>query len=125
MSRFRASSPYLLSALLTATGAAHFAFPKPYDGIIPAFIPGPPRAWTYGSGVLEWACAAGIFALRTRRSAATATAILFVAVYPANVEQAVHAQGVGRWVAIARLPLQIPLVLWAVQVRRASAAAAR
>jgi uncharacterized membrane protein len=32
---------------------------------------------------------------------------------------------VPRWVAVARLPLQVPLVLWALQVRRASDRAVR
>ncbi len=123
MPRLRQASPQLLAALLTVTGLVHFVFPKPYDGIIPTFVPGPPRFWTYASGLLEWACAAGLFAPVTRRRAATATAALFVAVFPANIDQAVHAHGAGRWFALARLPLQIPLVLWALQVRRAATAA--
>ncbi|MCU1590942.1 MAG: hypothetical protein JWP11_2198 [Frankiales bacterium] len=125
MPRLRHASPYLLASLLTVTGALHFAFPKPYDGIIPSYVPGPPRWWTYGSGVVEWACAAGIALPRTRRATAAATAVLFVAVFPANIKQAVDAHGVGRVLGLARLPLQIPLLLWAIQVRRASAAAAR
>ena len=125
MSRLRAASPYLLGSLLVVTGTIHFAFPKPYDGIIPGFVPGPPRFWTYASGLLEWACAAGIFAPRTRHHAATATALLFVAVFPANIEQAVNAHGTGRVLALARLPLQLPLLMWAWQVRRASAPGAR
>jgi uncharacterized membrane protein len=57
---------------------------------------------------------------RTRRSAATTAAALFVVVFPANVQMAVDPGGVPRWLAIARLPLQVPLVLWALQVRRAA-----
>lgn len=110
---------------MTVTGALHFIVPKPFDGIIPSYIPGPARFWTYASGLLEWACAAGVAHPRTRRTAATATAVLFVAVFPANIDQAIHAHGAGRWVAYARLPLQVPLVLWALQVRRASAADVR
>jgi len=125
VARLRTASPYLLAGLMTVTGFLHFVFPKPYDGIIPGFVPGPPRFWTYASGLLEWVCAAGVANPRTRRTAAVATALLFVAVFPANIQQAVHAHGTGRWVAYARLPLQVPLVLWALQVRRASAAGAR
>lgn len=121
MPRLRALSPYLLGGLLTVTGLAHFAFPGPYDAIIPHFLPGPRRFWTTVSGLVELACAAGLVAARTRRTAATAAAVLFVAVFPANVVQAAQAHGVGRWLALARLPVQIPLVLWALQVRRASA----
>lgn len=118
MSRFRTASPYLLAALLTATGAAHFAFPSPYDRIIPGFVPGPPRVWTYGSGLVEWACAASVALPASRRGGGLATAALFVAVFPANVEQALHTSGPGRWLALARLPVQLPLVLWALSVRR-------
>jgi len=121
----RAASPYLLAGLMIVTGALHFAIPKPYDDIIPGYVPGPARFWTYASGLLEWACAAGVAHPRTRRKAATGTALLFVAVFPANIQQAVHAHDASRWVAYARLPLQVPLVLWALQVRRASGAVAR
>jgi uncharacterized membrane protein len=120
--RLRVASPYLLAALLTIAGAAHFLFPEPFDRIIPGFVPGPPRFWTYASGVVEWACAAGLVPAATRRRAATSTAVLFVAVFPANIDQAVHTHGAGRWLALARLPLQVPLVLWALRLRRTTAA---
>lgn len=125
MSRLRAASPYLLAAVFTTTGVLHFLVPKPYDGLIPSWLPGSARVWVYGSGIAELACAAGIALPRTRRPAATATALLLVAVFPGNIEMAVHPGGVPRWVALARLPLQIPLVLWALQVRRASGLDAR
>ncbi|MCU1673497.1 MAG: hypothetical protein JWN77_1610 [Frankiales bacterium] len=125
MDRLRRSSPYLLAAVLTTTGWLHLVVPEPYDGLIPGWLPGSARTWVYGSGVIELACAAGLFVPRTRRPAATATALLFVAVFPGNVEMALHPGDAPRWLAIARLPLQIPLLLWALQVRRLSAADAR
>ncbi|MCA1719833.1 MAG: DoxX family protein [Actinobacteria bacterium] len=121
MDRLRRTSPYLLGAVLTTTGVLHLLVPKPYDGLIPSWLPGSARAWVYGSGVAELACAAGLFVPRTRRPAATATALLFVAVFPGNIEMAVHPGDTPRWLALARLPLQIPLLLWALQVRRVSA----
>ena len=125
MGRLRTASPYLLAGLLTTTGVLHFALPEPYDGLIPDWLPGSARAWVYGSGVAELACAAGLLAPRTRRHAATATALLFVAVFPGNIEMAVHPGDTPRWLALVRLPLQVPLLLWALQVRRASGADAR
>ena len=107
--------------MLTTTGVLHFAVPEPYDGLIPDWLPGEPRTWVYGSGVAELLCAVGLYAGRTRRHAATATALLFVAVFPGNVEMALNPGETPRWLALARLPLQVPLVLWALQVRRASA----
>ncbi|HWH27995.1 MAG TPA: hypothetical protein VNU26_03360, partial [Mycobacteriales bacterium] len=57
---------------------------------------------------------------RTRRAGATAAAALLVAVFPGNVYMAVEPGDVPRWLALARLPLQVPLVLWALQVRRST-----
>jgi uncharacterized membrane protein len=125
MGRLRTASPYLLAGLLTTTGVLHFAVPKPYDGLIPAWLPGSARSWVLGSGVAELACAAGLYLPRTRRHAATATALLFVAVFPGNIEMAVHPGDTPRLLAFARLPLQVPLLLWALQVRRSSGAGAR
>jgi uncharacterized membrane protein len=50
-----------------------------------------------------------------------AAAGLFAAVFPANVKMAVdwrHASPAKRAIAYGRLPLQIPLVLWARRVAR-------
>ncbi len=120
MTRLRAASPYLLAALLAAGGTLHFLVPGPYDRIIPSFLPAP-RLWTYASGVVELACAAAVLAPPSRRWGALATALLFIAVFPANVQMALDAQGpTARAVAYARLPLQVPLVLWALHVRRSA-----
>lgn len=110
-------SPYLLAAVLAGAGVLHFVRPEFYDALIPPFLPSP-RAWTYGSGVLELALAAAVATPRTRRIGGYATAALFVAVFPANVYAAIEPGDLPRWAAVARLPLQIPLVLWALQVAR-------
>lgn len=115
----RASSPFLLSALLAGAGATHFLSPEPYDAIVPGFLPAP-RAFTYGSGAVELLLAAAVAAPHTRRPGAAAAAALFVVVLPANLQMALDPGGVPRWLALARLPLQVPLVLWALQVRRAA-----
>lgn len=117
MSRLRAASPYLLTALLAGAGATHFLKPGFYDPIVPHALPGPARAWTYASGVAELAVAAAVAVPSTRRRGALAAAVLFVAVFPANVQMAVDATTVAeKAVAYARLPLQVPLVVWACQV---------
>ncbi|MFJ9708951.1 DoxX family protein [Streptomyces sp. NPDC101234] len=114
-------SPLLLAGLLAAAGVAHFAAPKQFDATIPRALPGPPRAWTYGSGAVELALAAGIALPRSRAVAARAATAFFVGVFPANVQMAVDWQKRPeplRTAALARLPLQIPLVLWARGVAR-------
>lgn len=118
-SRLRRASPWLLAALLVGAGTTHFLSPGPYDAIVPSFLPAP-RAFTYASGAVEVLLGAGVAVPRTRRPAATAAAVLFVVVFPANVQMALEPGGVPRWLALARLPLQVPLVLWALQVRRAA-----
>ncbi|MET8027229.1 DoxX family protein [Streptomyces avermitilis] len=115
MSRSERSS-LLLAGLLATAGVAHFAAPRQFDATIPRALPGKPRTWTYASGVAELALAAGVALPRTRRAAALATAAFFVGVFPANVKLAVdwrHRPAPLRTVALARLPLQVPLVLWA------------
>ncbi|MFF4307093.1 DoxX family protein [Streptomyces sp. NPDC001601] len=114
-------SPLLLAGLLATAGVAHFAVPKQFDATIPKALPGSPRAWTYGSGAVELALAAGIALPRTRKATARAAAAFFIGVFPANVQMAVDWQKRPeplRTAALARLPLQIPLVLWARGVAR-------
>lgn len=114
-------SPLLLAGLLAGVGIAHFATPRTFDAIVPRALPGSARTWTYASGVAELALAAGVALPRTRKAAARATAAFFVGVFPANVKMAVdwrHRPTPLKAAAIARLPLQVPLVLWARDVAR-------
>lgn len=113
-----------LAALLGVAGVLHLVRPEPFASIVPRRL-GDATPWVYGSGAAELACAAALAAPATRRTGALATAALFVAVYPANVQMAVsalrssRATTAYRAVALARLPLQVPLVLWALRVARA------
>ncbi|MCF3122084.1 hypothetical protein IPZ68_20590 [Streptomyces arenae] len=116
-------SPQLLAGLLAGAGAAHLALPKPFDAMVPRALPGNPRTWTYASAAIELALAAGIALPRTRRTAALATAAFFVGVFPANVQMAVdwrRRPAPLKAAALGRLPLQVPLVLWAKRVANTS-----
>lgn len=115
----RPSAAVLLGALLTGAGVLHFASPAFFDQIVPSVLPHP-RAWTYASGVAELGVGAAVLAPATRERGALAAAALFVAVFPANVQHALQAEGTEQVVAVLRLPLQVPLVLWALAVRRAA-----
>ncbi|MFF8103248.1 hypothetical protein ACF1AE_24215 [Streptomyces sp. NPDC014986] len=109
-------SPLLLAGLLAAAGTAHFAAPRRFDHIVPRSLPGSPRTWTYASGAAELTLAAGVALPRTRRAAALAAAAFFVGVFPANVKMAAdwrHRPAPQKAAALGRLPLQLPLVLWA------------
>jgi len=123
----RLSAPGL-AGLLAAAGAAHFLRPATFDPIVPSALPGPARWWTWGSGVAELAVGAAVAVPATRRAGAAAAAALFVAVYPANVQMTVdafagrgrYASRAGRVGTVVRLPMQVPLVLWALAVRRSA-----
>jgi uncharacterized membrane protein len=110
-----------LAGVLGVAGALHLVAPAPYDRLIPRRL-GAPRPWVYGSGVAEIACAAALVVPRTRRLGALASAALFVGVFPGNVTMAARAlrsprAGAGtRALTLARLPLQAPLVAWALHV---------
>jgi uncharacterized membrane protein len=112
-----------LAALLAGAGVTHFLAPRPYDLIVPKALPGKPRTWTYLSGVAEIAVAAAVVNPGTRRRGALAAAGLFVGVFPANVKMALDWRDRPlplRAGAYARLPLQVPLVVWAVKVARSA-----
>ncbi|WP_099024077.1 DoxX family protein [Mycolicibacterium palauense] len=117
------ASAYRLAALLIGVGITHFAAPKPFDAIIPAELPGSPRFYTYASGVAEVGTGALLLVPRTRRFGATAAAALFVGVFPGNLNM-VRLWWDKPWpmrlAALARLPLQIPMVTEALKVRRSA-----
>ncbi len=110
-----------LAVVLGAGGVLHLVKPQPYDGLVPRSL-GAPRPWVYGSGVAEIACAAALVVPRTRRLGALASAALFVGVFPGNVTMAARALRSPRAstgtkaLTLARLPLQVPLVRWALAV---------
>ena len=114
-----------LAALLAGAGVTHFAAPTFYDAMIPGFLPGTPRTWTYGSGLVELAVGAAVLAPRTRSLGALAAAALFAGVLPGNLKMAYDARrsdsAAYRAGTILRLPVQAPLITWALRVRRQSA----
>jgi uncharacterized membrane protein len=102
-----------LAALLAVSGVLHFVVPSRYEAIVPRRLPAR-RALVYASGVVELGCAAGLALPSTRRVAGLVSAGLLVAVFPANVQMTVDVfRRRSRWAraaALARLPMQLPLV---------------
>jgi len=114
---------YRIAALLLGIGTVHFVAPKPFDEIIPAELPGSPRFYTYASGVAEIGIGGLLLVERTRRLAALAAAALFIAVFPGNLNMVRLWWGKPwpmRIFALARLPLQIPMITAALKVSRNS-----
>jgi uncharacterized membrane protein len=114
---------YRMGALLMGMGTLHFAAPKPFDDIVPAELPGSARFYTYASGVAELATGALLLAPRTRKLGALSAVALFLAVFPANVNMVrlwKEKPLIMRLGAIARLPLQIPMITAALKIYRSS-----
>ena len=107
-----------LAALLTTTGVLHFTAPRPFVSIVPRSLPRP-ELLVAASGVAELVCAIALAVPRTRRVGGWLSAATFVAVFPANVSMALRSGRKPAWyraAAWARLPLQLPLIVGAVQV---------
>ena len=113
-----------LAALLLGAGTMHFVAPKFFDSTVPTQLPGDARTYTYASGVAELAIGTALAVPRTRRLGGGLAALLFVAVFPANVNMAVDwvksskTTNVQKAGALLRLPLQIPLVTESLKARR-------
>jgi uncharacterized membrane protein len=121
-----ASRATRMGALLVGMGILHFAAPKPFDGIVPVELPGSQRFYTYASGVGEVATGALLLAPKTRRLGALAAVALYISVFPANINmvrlwfQDPSKPLYMRFVAIARLPFQIPMITQALRIYRTS-----
>jgi uncharacterized membrane protein len=114
-----------LAVLLGVVGTAHFLKPDLFDLIVPRALPGPARAYTVGSALVEYTLAVGLARRSTRPMAGYGAAAFFVAVFPANVQMALDGGLPGKtgllgnaFAAWARLPFQVPLVWLAWQVGR-------
>jgi uncharacterized membrane protein len=109
--------------MLMGIGTVHFLAPKPFDQIVPAELPGNARFYTYASGVAEIGIGALLLPRPTRRLAALGAVFLFLGVFPANVNMCRlwwNKPWPMRIVALARLPLQIPMITTALRIRRNS-----
>lgn len=112
-----------LAAVMTAIGIAHFALPAPFLKIMPAYLP-QPLLLVYVSGFFEICGGLGLLVPATRRLAAWGLVALFIAVFPANLNQAMHAiafdpaHPLPSWLLWGRLPLQLVFIGWALQFTR-------
>ncbi len=111
-----AAATWLLSAVFISAGTLHFVRPQLFDAIVPPGLPLPARSATLISGAAELAGGVGLLLPATRSAASWGLAALLVAVFPANIYMAQHAEKFAptpAWALWARLPLQ-PLLIWLV-----------
>jgi uncharacterized membrane protein len=106
-----------LSLMLVFTGVSHFTSMKEdFVRMMPAAIPWP-RAMVYFTGICELAGAAGLLLPETRRVAAYALIVFFLAILPANIHAAragVTLRGRPATNLWLRIPMQILFIAVAI-----------
>ena len=115
-----------LSGVMLVAGMTHFLAPRSFDSVMPRLLPEVThRPLTYLSGAAEIGVGALMLIPRTRRIGGTLTAWLLIAVLPANIDVALRGgyPGLDGFIGSAaaawiRIPLQIPLIVWARSISR-------
>jgi len=123
--RLKIALRVLLALAMAFVGVTHFTSPEPFVRMIPASLPAP-LALVYLSGVAEIAGGLGLLVPNVRRAAGIGLIALYVAVFPANVNMALHHLPLGdtpvpTWTLWARLPFQLVFIAWAYWVAVARA----
>lgn len=104
-----------MAIALVALGTDHWLTPGRYLPMMPPWLPLQLELVLF-TGAAEIAGAVGLLWQRTRALAGMALAVYFVAVFPANIHNALNAVAVdglpqAAWYYWARLPFQ-PLAIW-------------
>lgn len=126
-----------MSSLLLATAMKHFRHPASFHQLVPDFLcrddsgrqPNGPFAvmtrdeWVALSGLVEAGAAVGLLIPATRKAAASGVTAMFAVFLAGHADALRRAYGPAgtpdqRRVHTARLPLQVPLILWAWSLRR-------
>ncbi|MGD0525441.1 MAG: hypothetical protein ABSE49_09870 [Polyangiaceae bacterium] len=105
----------VLGVGMVAVGITHFASPRFFVSIVPSLLPAP-LVLVLVSGFFEVLGGVGLFVPRARRAASVGLVLLYLAVFPANINMVVHPElggGVPVWVLWLRLPLQMLFIAWA------------
>ena len=110
-----------LAGFLTFTGLMHFVVPGNFDQLVPPWLPGSARFYVLITGLGELLIGLGLFKQSTRHYCAWAAVIIFLVVFPGNIYMAYDwrdREFSQQLIAYLRLPFQIPLILWALNIAR-------
>lgn len=111
----------LITLFFMVGGVAHFLITERFVGIMPSYIPWP-RELVLISGAFELLGAVGVLFAGTRRVAGGGLVLLCLAVFPANLNMALHVErfsDIPPWVLYLRLPLQALIIMhivWAAEL---------
>lgn len=105
----------LICALaFVGVGIMHFWRSEIFVKIMPDYLPFPLEL-VYISGVFEILGGLGILLKRLRRIAIFGLILLLLAVFPANINMAIHPErfvSIPAWVLYLRIPLQFLIAFW-------------
>lgn len=105
---------YIMGLFYVIAGINHFLYPDFYKKMIQNFLPFP-LAIVYLSGLVEIILGLGVCIPETRSVSAIGIVLLLIAIFPANINMALHPQD-WKYSPLAlyiRLPLQLVLIYWA------------
>ena len=117
-----------LTALLGGMGVLHVVAPKPFEAQVPSWVPGSPKAWNLVAAAGELTSSFLLARNRTVRAGGALAFATLATVYPANIQHVFDGgiSGAPGWFstrsfAVLRLPLQLPMLLWAYRLWRRGA----
>ncbi len=115
MSKFKLVMRWLFGIAFILAGMNHFRVPDFYVAIMPPYLP-----WhlelVYLSGVFETLLGVLLLIPQTTVLAAWGLIALLIAVFPANIQMALHPEEYSRFSPVVlwlRLPLQAIFIAWA------------
>lgn len=118
--RSRRRSRLLLAGVFGFMTVLHLAVPKPFERLVPDWLPGSPALWNYAATAAEAASAALLARRDTARLGGMVAFATFAIVWIANLQSAIDGgtPGAPGWLgsptaAWLRVPLQLPLLWWA------------
>ncbi len=116
-SRQKAILKWVLGFSMITVGILHFVYPDQFAKIVPPQLPAP-VALVYISGLFEILGGIGLLIPALSVLAAWGLIALFIAVFPANINQAFNSipiDGIPHhpWFYWVRLPFQAVLIAWA------------
>jgi uncharacterized membrane protein len=105
---------YVMGIGYVLAGLNHFAHPDFYLKMLVGFLPFP-EALNAISGAAEILVGIGVMIPQTRRFSAWALIALLIAIFPANINMAIHHQNwnFSQIALYLRLPIQFLLIWWA------------
>lgn len=124
--RIKMAARLTLAIIMTLMGVLHFLHPAEFAAMVPRWLPSP-HALVFVSGLAEVAGGVGLVVAPVQRAAAIGLVLLYIAVFPANINMAVnHISPPGMHVSSAllwaRLPFQLLFIGWAWWLSRPSKA---